>query len=300
MDLWQLHIFCKVVEFKSFSGAGKTVHLSQPTVSSHIKDLENHFGCRLIDRMAREAIPTRAGELLYGYARKLIALRDETEIAMAEFHGKIKGCLTIGGSTIPGTYILPRLVGAFIGKYPDVTLSLTIGDTERITGDILSGQLELGIVGAKTRDKKILQEALIADEMFLVVPADHPWAKRKSVTPDMLLKEPFIIREAGSGTLKSIQENLEKSGCDIDDLNVIAEMGSTGAVIQGIRNRVGISILSGIAVAEEAAAGTLTALSVEGLSLKRHFYLSVHRHKTASPLCNTFVRFLKQQLTPPE
>ena len=95
MDLWQLNIFCKVVELEGFSKAGKAVHLSQPTISSHIKDLEDHFECRLIDRLGKKAAPTKAGELLYNYARRLIALRDETENAMAEFHGKIKGRLVI-------------------------------------------------------------------------------------------------------------------------------------------------------------------------------------------------------------
>jgi len=101
MDLWRLHIFCKVVELRSFSKAANTVYLSQPTVSSHIKDLEDHFECKLIDRLGREVAPTKAGQLLYGYAVKMIALKEDIEKALAEFQGKIKGHLTIGGSTIP-------------------------------------------------------------------------------------------------------------------------------------------------------------------------------------------------------
>ena len=110
MDLWRLQIFCRVVELKSFSKAAKAVYLSQPTVSSHIKDLENHFECKLVDRLGREVIPTKAGRLLYDYATKIIALKQEAENALAEFQGKIKGRLTIGGSTIPAGYILPPLL----------------------------------------------------------------------------------------------------------------------------------------------------------------------------------------------
>jgi DNA-binding transcriptional LysR family regulator len=113
MDLWQLHIFCRVVERKSFSRAAEIVHLSQPTVSSHIQDLEAHFGCRLIDRLARQVVPTQAGRLLYSYARRLLALRDETETAMAQHQGRLTGNLVIGGSTIPGGYLLPGVVGLF-------------------------------------------------------------------------------------------------------------------------------------------------------------------------------------------
>ncbi len=294
MDLWQLNIFCKVVELKGFSKAAKAVHLSQPTISSHIKDLENHFECQLIDRLDKKAVPTKAGELLYNYACKLISLRDETETAMAEFQGKIKGRLFIGGSTIPGGYILPRLMGAFTKDYPEVTISLSIGDTDQIIQDILSGVLELGIVGAKTSDKKILQEKLIEDEMRLIVSADHKWSRKKSMNLTMVFQEPFIIRERGSGTLKSIQLSLLDKGYSSEDLNIIAEMGSTEAVIQGIKSKVGISILSTIAVAEELQAGTLKALTIKELNLKRSFYITRHRHRSASPLSKAFMEFLKK------
>ncbi|OQX25322.1 MAG: LysR family transcriptional regulator [Desulfobacteraceae bacterium IS3] len=294
MDLWQLNIFCKVVELKSFSKAADAIHLSQPTISSHIKDLENHFGCRLIDRLSKEAIPTKAGELLYDYARRLLSLRDETETALAEFHGKIKGHLVIGGSTIPGVYILPRAVGDFINNYPDVTVSIIIGDTEKIIQDTLSGVLELGVVGAGTVDKRVSQEKLIEDEMSVIVPESHRWAKRKSITADMLMREPFIIRERGSGTLKSIQNSLSRSGYSIADLRVVAEMGSTEAVIQGIKNKVGVSCLSCIAVSDELKTGTLKALTVESLDLRRCFYLTRSEYRSASPLCRAFISFLKK------
>lgn len=295
MDLWQLNIFCKVVELKGFSNAGNAVHLSQPTISSHIKDLENHFECQLIDRLGKKAVPTKAGELLYHYARKLIALRDETEAAMAEFHGKIKGRLVIGGSTIPGGYILPKCIGSFTTVYPEVTISLIIGDTDQIIQDVLSGSSEFGIVGAQTSNKNIYQEKLIEDEMRLIVTSDHKWAKEKQITPDLIFKEPFIVRESGSGTLKSIKLSLKEKGYYSENLNIIAELGSTEAVIQGIKSKVGISILSTIAVAEELKAGTLRALTIKKLNLKRSFYLITHKQRSPSPLCNAFINFLKKE-----
>lgn len=294
MDLWQLTIFCKVVELGGFSKAGKMILLSQPTISSHIKDLENHFGCQLIDRLGKETVPTKAGELLYKYARKLISLRDEAETAMAEFQGKIKGRLVIGGSTIPGVFILPRLIGAFTQSYPEVTISLHIGDTDKITQDIVSGIIELGVVGAKSSDRNITQDKLIEDEMQLVVPADHKWAKTKGVKLKEIFKEPFIIREQGSGTLKSIQLGLSEKGYGIGDLNIIAEMGSTTAVIQGIKSKVGISILSPIAVREELKSQALKALTIQGLNLKRSFYITKQKQRSTSPLCNAFIEFLKK------
>jgi DNA-binding transcriptional LysR family regulator len=297
MDLWQLNIFCKVVELKGFSKAGNTIHLSQPTISSHIKDLENHFECQLIDRLGKKAVPTKAGELLYHYARKLIALRDETQAAMAEFHGRIKGRLVIGGSTIPGGYILPKCIGAFTTVYPEVTISLIIGDTDQIIQDVLSGSPEFGIVGAKTSNRNICQEKLIEDEMRLIVTGDHKWADKKHINPDLMFKEPFIVRERGSGTLKSIKLSLKEKGYASENLNIVAEMGSTEAVIQGIKSNVGVSILSTIAVAEELKAGTLKALTIKELNLKRSFYLITHKQRSASPICKAFISFLEKEFT---
>ncbi len=292
MDLWQLRIFCKVIEYKSFSRAARAIHLSQPTISSHIQALEQHFNCRLIDRLAKEALPTSAGEILYRYGLRLMALRDETEAAMAAHQGSICGHLLVGGSTIPGTYILPSVIGRFTRQHPQIRVSLQIADSRQIIEKVLGGELEIGIVGAQTNDRNAIQEPLLEDEMLLIVPAGHSWAARRQVTIEELAGEPFVVREQGSGTLATIQAGLHQAGTRLRQLNIVAELGNTAAVIQGIKSGVGVSILSPIAVAEELAQGTLKALSVEGVSLKRSFFLIRHRRRSASPLGQTFGRFL--------
>lgn len=293
MDLWRLTIFRSVIDNKGFSKAAEAINLSQPTISSHIKDLENHYGCQLIDRMGNKAVPTKAGELLYQYARRLSALYDETETAMAEFQGKISGRLVLGGSTIPAGYILPQIIGKFMEMYPDVRISLVVADTEKIAREIISGELELGVIGARIQDKRIYQEELIEDEMQVIVPSDHKWGRKKSIDLPELMLEPFIIREKGSGTLTSMRNSLALKGLDQQDFNVIAEMGSTQAVIQGIKSHVGISILSPIAVADELKTGNLKALRIKGHSLRRNFYLIRHKVKSPSPLSNAFIKFIK-------
>lgn len=297
MDLWRLQIFCKVVELRSFSKAAGMVYLCQPTVSSHIKDLESHFECKLLDRLGREVVPTKAGEILYGYAKKIIALKEEAENALADFHGKIKGHLTIGGSTIPAGYILPPLLGRFKKDCPEVVVTLVEGDTARIIQDTLAGSVELGIVGAKDQRVQLFQEKVMDDEMFVIVPAEHKWARKRRVTMEELSTEPFIMRELGSGSRKSIEQVLDEAGYALNALNVVAEMGSTESVRQGIKSGVGISILSERAVAEELKAGSLRKLKVKGLCFKRAFYLTVHRRRTRSPLCKAFVEFLRKEKT---
>lgn len=295
MNLWQLNIFCKVVELKSFSKAGRAVNISQPTISAHIKDIENAFGCRLIDRLPKEATPTKAGEILYSYARRIIALNDEAHTAVSQFLGKINGELKVGGSTIPGTYIFPKVIGDFKRKYPEVSVSISIGDTQNISNDVLNGTIELGIVGAPSKDNKIKQLKLLGDKMRLIIPSGHKWSNHKTISLHMLLKEPFISRETGSGTLKSINDILSKQNYTINSLNVVAQMGSTEAVKQGIKSGVGVSIFSTVAVSDELQAGTLKAIDIKGLNLVRCFYLIKHKQKTPSPLSSIFETYLKDK-----
>ena len=292
MDLWQLHIFCKVVEQRSFSKAGKLVHLTQPTVSSHIKELETHFGCRLIDRLAKEAVPTREGQLLYEYALKLIALRDEIETAISQFKNRISGSLTVGGSTIPGGYILPQAIGGFVQRFPDVYPAMKVSDTVDIIRCILSGELEIGVVGARLPDRPIIQEKLLEDELRLILPPNHRWCEARAVSLEMLVEERFIIREAGSGTLKSLIENLRSQGRQLEEFRIVAELGSTEAVVSGVKSGVGLSIISPIAVSEELQAGTLRALPISGIDLKRSFYVTHHKYRSLSPAAHAFRQFL--------
>ncbi|MFO8048869.1 MAG: selenium metabolism-associated LysR family transcriptional regulator [Desulfosudaceae bacterium] len=292
VDLWHLTIFKQVVETGGFSSAGRAINLTQPTVSNHIKELESHFNCRLLDRIGKTTRPTRAGELLYAYAGKLLSLYDETETAMSGFLGNIQDRLTVDGSTIPASYILPRMIGGFLKQYQNVRISLSSGDTSQIVNDLLEYRLELGVVGARAEHKRVSQQKLTRDEMRLIVPADHEWAGESAVDPDRLCRAPFIARESGSGTRQSLQSSLAGIGLDISSLRVVAEFGSTASVIQGIKNGVGLSILSPVAVADELASGSLKALVVTGLDLSRYFYLTTHRDRTPSPLGEAFIKFL--------
>lgn len=294
MDLWQLEIFHKVIELKGFSRAAEAVHISQPTVSSHIKDLEEHFGCQLIDRIEKKAFPTKAGEILFEYASRLLSLRDESESAMAAFEGKISGKLRLGGSNIPGGYILPKLVGKFIKVYPEVSVSLKIGDSEEIIADINNSRVDLGLVGLKSSSKKIVQETLMEDSLCLVIPNDHKWSDYSSIGLAELVNEPLILREEGSGTLKTLKNSLTKAGLKLSHLNIVANMGSTTAVLQCIRNHIGVSILSSIPVQDEINSNLLKAIPIEELNLSRFFYITRHKDRTESPLTRAFINFIQE------
>ncbi len=296
MDLWQLKIFVSVVDNQSFSKASDAVNLSQPTVSTHIKELEDHFQCRLLDRLGKQTEPTRAGSILYDYARQLLSLKEQAESGMFDFLGRTRGALCIGGSTIPASYILPRVMGGFMNAFPKVSLSLNTGDTRQITSAVKKGKIELGLVGAREEDPALIQEQLVSDEMKLIVPFDHEWAGQQSVPSSKLFEQPFISREKGSGTWQSILKSLDKAGHDSSKLQTGITMGSSVSVIQGILNGMGISIMSTIAVEDHIRQNRLKALSVEGLDLTRSFYLTLHAKRARSPICEKFIEFARKDL----
>ena len=229
----------------------------------------------------------------------MLALQNETESAMAEFLGNIKGHLSIGGSTIPGGYLLPRIIGRFTQAHPQVKISLILGDTSDIIDCVLDGSIEAGVVGARSNFKQLQQDAIAQDNLCLAVPADHRWAQRKEITFRELCSEPFILRESGSGTLRSLAEKLRQKGHDIEALNVVAEMGSTEAVRQGIKGGVGVSVISAIAIGDDVSAGLLRTLAVKGLNLKRSFYLTTHKQRSVAPLCRSFIDFLQKEIGAP-
>lgn len=297
MDLWQLHIFCKVVELASFSRAGQAIHLSQPTVSSHIKDLEQHFGCPLIDRLSRKAVPTKAGELLYAHALRLLTLREQLETAMAEFQGQYKGRLLIGGSTIPGGYLLPTMMAGFHRHYPDIRVFMQIGDSTDIVQKTLSGAIEIGFVGARFSEPHLREAILTRDVLQVIVPPEHAWAEQPSIPVAVLQKEPMIIRETGSGTLQVVKTVFEGLGLELpDQFHVIAEIGNTAGIIGGIKSGLGVSVLSTRAVEEELRNGRLKALPIQGVAIERHIYLVTDRRRSLSPLAQAFRDYVLNQI----
>ncbi|BCR06004.1 LysR family transcriptional regulator [Desulfuromonas versatilis] len=292
MDIRRLEVFCAVVELKSFTKGAESVCLSQPSVSEHIRILEEMLGDKLLDRLGREVLPTVAGQILYQYARRIIRLRDEAIQAIENQKGNLSGQLVVGASTIPGTYILPRLVHDFRNRHPEIRVTLKIASTSQVAEGILQGEIELGVIGARWKDNLLQCSEMFSDELVLTVYPEHPWAGRQSVELDELPSQPFILRERGSGTRQVMADALKEAGFDIAALDAIAEMGTTEAVRQGVKSRLGISILSARAVQEDVERGALQTLPVAGLNLSRPFYLATRRNRQATPLAQAFLEFL--------
>lgn len=296
MDLRRLEVFNKLMETKSFSRTAEELGLTQPTVSGHIKTLEEELELRLFDRRQRQVLPTSAAFVLKDYAQRILDLRTEARYALDQFKGRISGHLKLGGSTIPGGYILPIVIGHFCRLYPEAHLNLVVGDTQGIVNRIVEGSIEIGIIGARVALEDLEYETLLEDAMVLAVPPGHPWAESGGPIPVIdLAKAPFIIREEGSGTRATMLAALAGHGLGAKDLNVVAEMGSTEAVIQAIKAGLGVSILSRFALAQEIRFNLIKAVPVEGLNLRRPFYIVTHKKRTRSPLCGAFLDFLRNE-----
>lgn len=293
MDIHRLLVFCKVVELQSFTKAADAVSLTQPTVSEHIRALEDLLGEKLIDRLGREILPTPAGRILYQYAREIIHLRDKAIQALEKFKGNLSGTLHIGGSTIPGTYLLPNLIGTFKTNYPSIQIILKIGSSGDIVKRILDGSIEFGMIGARWDDKRITLSEINSDELVLVVYPGHPWEGREFVELDELAGVPLVSRERGSGTRMVMLQALEAAGFNPSRLDVVAEMGSTEAVRQSVKAKIGVAILSSFAVKEDIAGKTLYQVAIKGLRIQRPFFLAQRRNRELSPLCLAFLEHLR-------
>jgi DNA-binding transcriptional LysR family regulator len=293
-DLRQLEVFRNVVELKSFSKAAEAVFLAQASVSERIATLENTVGTALLDRLGRQVVPTKAGEILYKHAVLLLDMKRAAAQEMQDFLGINRGEIHIGGSTIPGEYILPKVVGLFRKKYPFISVMLTVADTKEIERLVLEGNLELGVIGSRSSQKNLVHHELWQDELVLALPAKHRWANKNEISIEELSEEPFIIREVGSGTLRIMEEYLKAYRPDRTiSLNIVAHLGTSTAVKEGIKSGLGVSIISSRAMETEIKAGILKALKIRGLSMHRNFYLIRDKRRIMSPLCQAMLNFLK-------
>jgi DNA-binding transcriptional LysR family regulator len=296
LDLHKLEIFYWVAELKSFSQAAELLSVRQPTVSAHIQELEKLVGGKLLYRIRGRVSLTPLGQLLVERAKNLLAFKRETVAAVELFHGTLSGELWVGGSNVPGEYLLPQKLGAFTEKYPAIRPILRIGDSAGIIDDLLDGKVELGFVGFKAEDARLVFEKIWDDEMILVVPKDHPWTRRQFVQLADLRTEKFISRERGSGTLNSLRRLLSKKNSQSSNelLNISMELGSTEAIKEAIMAGYGVSILSRISIRHELAAGNLVEISIRGLTMQREFYQVYHSRRPLHPIAQAFREFLKQ------
>lgn len=292
-DLRQLEVFSKVVELGSISAAADAVNLTQSSVSERMSNLEMSIGANLFDRVGRRIEPTALGNVLYKQALKHLALKEDTRQVIEGQMGISTGEVVMGGSTIPGEYLLPQAIKQFRDAHEGIVVRLKIMDSAQVADEVAEGVFALGVIGARCKYKQLKHEALWQDELVLAVPAKHPWAKQSAISVTDLLDEPFVLREAGSGTRQVMEYYLNQAlGNRQVELNIAAELGSSTAVKSAVIAGMGVTVISSRAVEEEVKAGRLAVVQIGQLAPPRSFYLIHDSRRNLAPVCRALRDFL--------
>ncbi|UJF35266.1 selenium metabolism-associated LysR family transcriptional regulator [Paenibacillus hexagrammi] len=295
LNFHQLHIFYTVAEKGSFSHAANALHMTQPAVTMQIQSLEDYFGVKLFHRSTKKIELSEAGRTLMPFAKRSIELIRETDVAMSQFTQMIEGRLQLGASLTMGEYILPRLLGPFSKEYPNILVSMKVMNTAQILDEILGHQLNFGLVEAPIHHPDVHTEAILSDELKLIVPAGHPLDELDVIHFDDVLKYPFVLREQGSGTRRVMEEELTKAKVDYSKMNIVMELGSTGAIKSAVEAGLGISILSQSSVKHEVTLGLFKIKEIENIRFERSFY-AISLNSTLLPISAvSFMTFMRQE-----
>ncbi|MEJ2563728.1 MAG: LysR family transcriptional regulator [Anaerolineales bacterium] len=244
IDLSRLQMFLHAAETLSFSEAAQRLHLSQPTVSHHIKKLEEEFGSPLFKRSGNEIMLTEAGRLLVPQARKLLRDAMGVQQMMQSMEDRVIGTLRITCSTTTGKYILPQFAGRFIKRHPGVRVFIHRCVRTNVVPTLLEHEADLGVVSFDACGVDLVCQEFFSDHIILISPAEQPWTAMDSIDPSDFLGVPFIMREPDSGTRRELLTELGRHDIDPGELNVILEVGNDEAIVKTVENGFGLAFVS--------------------------------------------------------
>lgn len=291
MHFKQLEAFVNVIKFKSFSKAAEEIYLSQPTISAHISALESELGTKLIIRSTKEVYASKAGQIFYEYASEMLKMRDKSIVSVKSCATDIRGTLSIAASTVPSQYLLPELLPKLAHDYPNLFFALKQYDSRLVATHIINMDAEIGIVGTLMAKNKCVFDAFADDRLVLITPPTEKYRAMNGVfNVDKLTREPFLMREYGSGTRKETEEALTSMGVDVKALHIIAQMDSTESIKQAVSKGLGVSIISKIAAVDYARFGMLQIFDLPGEYLNRKFYFVYHKDRQLSPAAEAFMK----------
>jgi DNA-binding transcriptional LysR family regulator len=289
MNRNHLALFHAVAQAGGISRGAQRLRVSQPAVSRQIRELEDSLGVRLLERLPRGTRLTDGGRVLAEYAQRQNAIEQEAKRAMEEFRGLRQGRLAVGASMTIGTFLVPRLFGEFQRRHPAIELRLAIANTRRIQLDLLEGAAEIGLTEGVIKDEHFDSKMFLEDELVAVAPRGHRLLKGGPVPARTLCREPFILREEGSGTREVVERALARHGLSVRPaLSLASPEAVKSAVISGL----GVTIISRLAIQSEVKLGSLGIIPVKNLVLRRPLYWEKLRGKTLSPSAVEFLQLL--------
>jgi len=284
----RLQVFHTVARLLSFTKAADSLHMTQPAVTFQIRQLEEYFNTRLFDRTHNRISMTEAGECVFDYADRIIALYNEMDNSVRELTGDVTGLLVIGASTTIAEYVLPSLLGEFRKLFPNVKLRLNVSNSLGIVHMVEANQVDVGIVESPVSNKNLAVEICWQDEMVVIVPPDHALAAKSSISVNDLVGVPFLCREEGSGSREVFLDYQKEN--DGPGLDLSMELGSPEAVKSAVEAGLGVSVVSRATVEKERKLGTVAAIPLDP-PLRRPFSLVYQRQKFRLKAMEEFLEF---------
>lgn len=291
---FRLKVFHTVAKRLNFTKAAAELFITQPAVTKHIHELENHFGLQLFERNGSRVKLTPAGETLLQYTDQLFAVYRSLEYDMSDLSKRHSGSLRLGASMTVAPYVIPPILAAFHKKYRDVRVTLINGNTAQMEQALLDKEIELGIVEGRSKNSAIRYTEFKKDEIVLVGHADHPLVKKGGIRPDELKLVPLLLREPGSGTLEVIAHALKPLGITIAQLKVEMQLGSAESIKSYLLHSPCLAFLSVHSITKELSNKEFAVIPVKGLKIERpFFFIQPQGHSEA--LAELFIRFAKAQ-----
>lgn len=296
MKLKQLEVFVAVADCKSFSKAARALYLTQPTISAYISSLEKELDARLFVRNTKEIHVTEQGRQLYRYAREMLALQNKIIEVFARDSGKEKARLVVAASTVPSRYLLPDILAEYKEKYPDGQLEVRESDSARVIEDVAGHVVDIGFTGTLLENKSCRYLPFYEDELVIIMPNTEKYRRilEQETSLDWIRYEPFLMREEGSGTRKEAEKLLEAAGIDVEKLHVAANVESTETIRRSVKNGIGITMISSLAVREDMEAGRILTFPMGKNRSTRKLYLVYNKSCVLSRQAENLMRVVQE------
>lgn len=288
LKLEWLRSFLTVAELQGFTKAARVLHLSQPAISTHVKELEENLGVRLFEQLGGRVRLSRSGEAAAREARKLLDGVRSFRDAVVETEQAVKGTLALGASTTPGNYLLPAVMGRFEKRYPEAKTTLAIGNSAEILERLTANEVDLGLVGIAPHGGDFVHRVFAQDEIVLFAAAGHRLAGKRRLQPADLAGERIVRREADSATRGLGDAWFTRRSLPITTM----ELDSPETVKRAVAAGLGIGILSRFAIDWELQSKRLALLRMPGFPIRRPLYLAYLRQKRLTPAMKAFLELL--------
>lgn len=288
LDIYEMEVFLAAAETGSFSEAGRRLQLSQPAVSMQIRSLERRLGVDLFHRSGRHIDLTEIGQALVPMARDLVSHAAQVRENVAAMQGAVVGVLRIACSTTAGKYVLPKLIGGFIERFPAVQVDCQVVGRDSALQMVIQGEAQVAISSLREPSRDLEYRQFITDPVVLIAPPGHPWAAQGSIETADLPAGRFIRREIDSGTQQTVIEALAEHDLSPNDLPTVMILGNSEAIYMAVAEGIGVAFVSYRAAAEGIAAGRVVEIPVRGLNMTQQLYMVRHTVRHASAVQSAF------------